>query len=255
MTNHINDNLQVGLFTGIEKLDELLGYFNQSNLLILAAYPNTGKSAFALKIGENVAKNYNKTVVIFDLKIPTKKVITHSSVNNKSCNLDECSIGELIKSEKEQENTVYTAFRYTDIPIEKDFDFSVRKIKYECCQFDNLGMVIIDDIQLLDNLNLEKNSIETNRVKRISKISFELKNLSKKLEVPVLCISQLPCAVDFRSERRPLLRDLREIGSIGQDADVVMFLYRYVTDAENKKTVQCIVAKNRYGRIGTVKLQ
>ena len=119
-------------------------------------------------------------------------------------------------------------------------------------------MVIIDDLQLLDHLNREKNSIETNRVKRISKISFDLKNMSKNLEVPVLCISQLPCAVDFRAERHPLLRDLREIGSIGQDADVVMFLYResyYVTEAEKKETVQCIVAKNRYGRTGTVKLQ
>lgn len=258
MTNHLNDNLQFNLLTGIQELDELLSDFNQSNLLILAAYPNMGKSVFAFNIGKNVAKNYNKTVVIFDLKIPTKEVITHSTVNNKSSNFDQCSIGEPIEVEKEKGTTVHTVFRYTDISVNKYSDFSVKKIKDECCQLDNLGMVIIDDLQLLDHLNREKNSIETNRVKRISKISFDLKNMSKNLEVPVLCISQLPCAMDFRAERRPLLRDLREIGSIGQDADVVMFLYResyYVTEAEKKETVQCIVAKNRYGRTGTVKLQ
>ena len=258
MTNHLNDNLQFDLLTGIQELDELLSDFNQSNLLILAAYPNMGKSVFAFNIGKNVAKNYNKTVVIFDLKIPTKEVITHPTVNNKSSNFDQCSIGEPIEVEKEKGTTVHTVFRYTDISVNKYSDFSVKKIKDECCQLDNLGMVIIDDLQLLDHLNREKNSIETNRVKRISKISFDLKNMSKNLEVPVLCISQLPCAMDFRAERRPLLRDLREIGSIGQDADVVMFLYResyYVTEAEKKETVQCIVAKNRYGKTGTVKLQ
>ena len=150
-----------------------------------------------------------------------------------------------------------TALSQTDIRIDDNPTITVADINAKCRRLDNLGRGIIDYLQLLNGSGYGKGGGE-NRVTVVGEISRALKIMAKELNVPVICLSQLSRAVESRTDKRPILSDLRESGAIEQDADSVMFLYRdeyYNPDTEDKGIAECILAKNRHGETGTVKMQ
>ena len=148
------------------------------------------------------------------------------------------------------------ALSQTDIRIDDNPSVTVADINAKCRRLDNLGLVIIDYLQLMQGSGYGKNS--DNRVTVVGEISRSLKIMAKELDVPVICLSQLSRAVESRTDKRPILSDLRESGAIEQDADSVIFLYRdeyYHENTEDKGVAECIVAKNRHGETGAVKMQ
>ena len=144
----------------------------------------------------------------------------------------------------------------TDIRVDDNPSITVAEMNAKLRRIDNLGLVIIDYLQLMNSSGYGKTS--ENRVQAVGEISRSLKIMAKELNVPVICLSQLSRAVENRTDKRPIMSDLRESGAIEQDADAILFLYRddyYNKDSEEKNVAECIVAKNRHGETGTVKLQ
>ena len=149
------------------------------------------------------------------------------------------------------------ALSQTDIRVDDNPTITVAEMNAKLRRLDNLGLVIIDYLQLMNGSGYGKSSSE-NRVQVVGEISRSLKIMAKELNVPVICLSQLSRAVESRTDKRPILSDLRESGAIEQDADSVMFLYRdeyYNENTEDKGIAECIVAKNRHGETGAVKMQ
>ena len=145
----------------------------------------------------------------------------------------------------------------TDIRVDDNPSITVAEMNAMCRRLDNLGLIIIDYLQLMTNSGYSKGSNE-NRVQVVGEISRALKIMAKELDVPVICLSQLSRAVESRTDKRPIMSDLRESGAIEQDADAILFLYRddyYNPNTEDQNVAECIVSKNRHGETGTVKLQ
>lgn len=164
--------------------------------------------------------------------------------------------GKLTEEEWVKIGMASSALSQTDIRVDDNGGITVAEMNAKCRRLDNLGLVIIDYLQLMQGSGYGKGN--DNRVQVVSDISRSLKIMAKELNVPVICLSQLNRAAEGRSDKRPVLSDLRESGSIEQDADSVMMLYRddyYNPNTEEKNIAECIVAKNRHGEIGTVKLQ
>ena len=214
-----------GLSTGLHDLDRKINGLNKTDLILIAARPGMGKTAIALNICLNVAKTYEKTVAFFSLEMSREQLVmrllsTESFVENQKLttgHLDEEDWGKL--------SIASSALSQTDIRVDDNPAITVAEINAKCRRLDNLGLVLI---------------------------------MAKELNVPVICLSQLSRANESRTDKRPMLSDLRESGAIEQDADSVMFLYRdeyYNPNTQDKNIAECIVAKNRHGETGTVKLQ
>ena len=251
-----SDSAIPGLSSGLRDLDVKINGLNKSDLLLVAARPAMGKSAFALNIGVNVAKKYNKTVAIFNLEMSREQLAMRLLANESFIELQKLSTGKLSEEEWVKLGMASSALSQTDIRIDDNPTVTVADINAKCRRLDNLGLVIIDYLQLMNGSGYGKNN--ENRVVVVSEISRALKIMAKELNVPVICLSQLSRAVESRTDKRPILSDLRESGAIEQDADVVMFLYRdeyYHENSEDKGIAECIVAKNRHGETGAVKLQ
>ncbi len=245
-----------GLSSGLRDLDAKINGLNKSDLLLVAARPAMGKSAFALNIGVNVAKKYNKTVAIFNLEMSREQLAMRLLANESFIELQKLVTGKLSEEEWVKLGMASSALSQTDIRIDDNPSLTVADINAKCRRLDNLGLVIIDYLQLMQGSGNGKNS--DNRVTVVSDISRSLKIMAKELNVPVICLSQLSRSPESRTDKRPILSDLRESGAIEQDADVVMFLYRdeyYHENTEDKGVAECIVGKNRHGETGTVKLQ
>ena len=164
--------------------------------------------------------------------------------------------GKLADEEWEKLSLAASALSQTDIRCDDNPSITVAEMNAKLRRLDNLGLVIIDYLQLMSGSGYGKSS--ENRVQVVGEISRSLKIMAKELNVPVVCLSQLSRAVEGRTDKRPIMSDLRESGAIEQDADVIMFLYRdeyYNPNSEDKGVAECIVAKNRHGETGTVKLQ
>ena len=251
-----SDSLIPGLSTGLRDLDTKINGLNNSDLLLVAARPAMGKSAFALNIGVNVAKKYKKTVAIFNLEMSREQLAMRLLANESFVELQKLATGKLTDEEWTKLCMGSAALSQTDIRIDDNPTVTVADISAKCRRLDNLGLVIIDYLQLMQGSGYGKNS--ENRVTVVGEISRSLKIMAKELNVPVICLSQLSRAVESRTDKRPILSDLRESGAIEQDADSVMFLYRdeyYNPNTEDKGVAECIVAKNRHGETGAVKLQ
>ncbi|MDD6968324.1 MAG: replicative DNA helicase [Firmicutes bacterium] len=245
-----------GLSTGLRDLDTKINGLNNSDLLLVAARPAMGKSAFALNIGVNVAKKYKKTVAIFNLEMSREQLAMRLLANESFVELQKLATGKLTDEEWTKLCMGSAALSQTDIRIDDNPTVTVADISAKCRRLDNLGLVIIDYLQLMQGSGYGKNS--ENRVTVVGEISRSLKIMAKELNVPVICLSQLSRAVESRTDKRPILSDLRESGAIEQDADSVMFLYRdeyYNENTEDKGIAECIVAKNRHGETGAVKMQ
>jgi len=251
-----SDSAIPGLSTGLRDLDMRINGLNKSDLLLLAARPAMGKTAFALNICMNVAKKYNKTVAFFSLEMSREQLAMRLMSMESFVDGKKLATGKLEEDEWTKLCMASAALSQTDIRVDDNPSITVAEMNAKCRRLDNLGLVIIDYLQLMTGSGYGRNS--ENRVTVVGEISRALKIMAKELNVPVICLSQLSRAVEGRQDKRPMLSDLRESGAIEQDADAVMFLYRdeyYNENTEDKGVAECIVAKNRHGETGTVKLQ
>ena len=251
-----SDSAIPGLSTGLRDLDAKINGLNKGNLLLIAARPAMGKTSFALNICLNVAKKYNKTVAFFSLEMSREELCMRLLSGESFVDSQKMATGKLSEEEWNKLCMASAALSQTDIRVDDNGAITVAEMNAKLRRLDNLGLVIIDYLQLMQASGYGRAS--DNRVTAVSDISRALKVMAKELNVPVICLSQLNRAAEGRSDKRPQLSDLRESGAIEQDADSVMMLYRdeyYNPDTEDKNIAECIVAKNRHGEIGTVKLQ
>lgn len=251
-----SDSLIPGLSTGLRDLDMKINGLNKTDLLLIAARPAMGKTSFALNIGLNVAKKYNKAVAFFSLEMSREQLVLRLMSGESFVDSQKMQTGKLSEEEWEKLCMASAVLSQTDIRVDDNPAITVAGMNALLRRVDNLGLVIIDYLQLMSGSGYGKSS--ENRVQVVGEISRSLKIMAKELNVPVICLSQLSRAVENRTDKRPIMSDLRESGAIEQDADVILFLYRddyYHPDTEEKNIAECIVSKNRHGEIGPVKLQ
>ncbi len=251
-----SDSAIPGMSTGMLDLDKKINGLNDSDLLLVAARPAMGKSAFALNLALNVAKKYNKTVAIFNLEMSREQLAMRLLAIESFVDGQKMATGKLTEEEWSKLCMASASLSQTDIRIDDNPSITVAEMNAKCRRVENLGMVVVDYLQLMSGSGYGKGS--DNRVTMVGEISRAMKIMAKELNVPVICISQLSRGPESRTDKRPMLSDLRESGAIEQDADEVLFLYRdeyYNENTEDKGIAECIVAKNRHGEVGTVKLQ
>ena len=251
-----SDSAIPGLSSGLVDLDKKINGLNKSDLLLVAARPAMGKSAFALNLALNVAKKYGKTVAIFNLEMSREQLAMRLLAIESFVDGQKMATGKLTEEEWSKLCMASASLSQTDIRIDDNPSITVAEMSAKCRRLDNLGMVVIDYLQLMNGSGFGKSG--DSRVNVVSDISRSLKIMAKELNVPVICLSQLSRGPESRTDKRPMLSDLRESGAIEQDADEVLFLYRdeyYNPNSEDKGIAECIVSKNRHGEIGTVKLQ
>ena len=245
-----------GLSTGLRDLDVKINGLNKSDLLLIAARPAMGKTSFALNIGLNVAKKYNSTVAFFSLEMSREQLVMRLLSGESFVDSQKMATGKLSEDEWEKLCMASAALTQTDIRVDDNPSITVAEMNAKLRRVENLGLVIIDYLQLMTGSGYGRAS--ENRVQVVGEISRSLKIMAKELNVPVICLSQLSRAVESRQDKRPIMSDLRESGAIEQDADAILFLYRddyYTPNTEEKNVAECIVSKNRHGETGTVKLQ
>lgn len=249
-----------GLASGFYDLDSLTQGFQKSDLIILAARPSMGKTALVLNIAENIIKKYKVPVLFFSLEMSKEQLIYRLLSNETGISQTRLKIGNLYKEDwhelkKSIEEYSRLPFFIDDEPNLTTQDIRA-KIKQILFEQNNIGLIIIDYLQLLVNSKLKSE----NRVQELSQITRALKNLAKEFQIPVIALSQLSRNVENRISKRPVLSDLRESGSIEQDADLVLMLYRenyynsMVEKNEKITTAELIVAKHRNGPLGAVSL-
>ena len=246
-----------GLSTGLSAVDRKINGLNKSDLLLLAARPGMGKTSMALNVALSAAKSSGKTVAIFSLEMSKEQLVTRLLANEGLIENTRLSTGNLRESDWEKIAQAASVLNQTNIRIDDNPLLTVADMNAKCRRLENLGLVVIDYLQLMTSAGGKGYSGE-NRQQAVADISRMLKIMAKELQVPVLCLSQLSRANEKREDKRPMLSDLRESGAIEQDADIVLFLYRddyYNEDSEKHNIAECIVAKNRHGETGKVELR
>ena len=241
-----------GLSTGLGDLDLAISGLNKSDLILLAARPGMGKTSMALNILLHAGKFSGKSVAFFSLEMSREQLVLRLISNESFVDNKKLVTGKLNESDWEKVAAAADALNRTKILIDDDSTVSVADINAKCRRVEDLGLVVIDYLQLMTSAGGKERSGD-NRQQIVSDISRALKIMAKELNVPVLCLSQLSRANESRTNKRPMLSDLRESGAIEQDADIVMFLYRedyYEKESENHNLAECIIAKNRHGRPG-----
>ena len=247
-----------GLSTGLSAVDAKITGLNKSDLLLLAARPGMGKTSFALNIALNVAKSSQKTVAIFSLEMSSEQLVTRLRSSEAFVENVRLKTGNLRETDWQKIADAAMVLNRLDIRIDDNPMLSAADMNAKCRRLDNLGLVVIDYLQLMTSAGSGKGYGGESRQQVVSDISRMLKIMAKELDVPVLCLSQLSRANEKRDDKRPMLSDLRESGAIEQDADIVLFLYRddyYNEDSEKHNIAECIVAKNRHGETGKVELK
>lgn len=246
-----------GISTGIPELDSYISGLNKSDLILLAARPGMGKTSFALNIALEAGKKTGKTIVIFSLEMSREQLAMRLISNESFVDSNKLTTGQLNDEDWAKIALASTALGKTDIRLDDNPTLTVADMNAKCRRVENLGLVVIDYLQLMQSAGGTTRGGD-NRQQVVSDISRSLKIMAKELNVPVLCLSQLSRANESRSDKRPMLSDLRESGAIEQDADIVLFLYRddyYNEDSENRGVAECIIAKNRHGGTGKVEMQ
>ncbi len=242
----------VGARTGFTLLDSITSGLNKSDLIIIAARPGMGKTSFAMNIATNVARRSEKEVVTFNLEMSKEQLATRILSTEALVESNTLRNGRISGDDWVKLATSAGYLSTLPLYIDDTASMTVQQMKAKLRRTKNLGLVIIDYLQLM-----ESTSHSDNRVTVISEITRQLKVMAKELNVPVILLSQLSRAVESRTDKRPMLSDLRESGSIEQDADIVLFLYReayYNKESQRQNISECIVAKNRHGETGTVEL-
>lgn len=249
----------VGMLTGFHTLDRVIGGFRPGQLVVIAARPGMGKSAFALNIALNTAIRQGTKVGIFTMEMSVEEVLLRMISTKSMVSMDNMLTGHgldqhkrrgiIEQAEKISRLNVFLDDIGTNSPL--DLRAKSRRLKAE---EDGLGLIIVDYMQLMSS---SRSNME-NRQQEISEISRSLKILAKELQVPVIALSQLNRALENREDKKPRLSDLRESGAIEQDADLVLFIYRearYKKTDDNSEQATIIIAKNRHGRTGEVGLR
>ena len=245
-----------GVPTGFSELDYKTAGLHGSELILVAARPAMGKTAFALNLATNAALRGNTPVAIFSLEMSKEQLVNRILCSEAMVDSNKVRTGKLEDEDWGKLAEAIGPLSETGIYIDDTPGISVMEIRAKCRKLKlekNIGLVVIDYLQLVQGSNKRNSS----REQEISEISRSLKILAKELNVPVIALSQLSRAVEQRPDHRPMLSDLRESGAIEQDADIVMFLYRddyYNEDSEKKNVAEVIIAKHRGGSTGTVDL-
>ena len=242
-----------GLRSGYSMLDNYIAGLNKSDMIVVAGRPGSGKTTFAVNIAANVAKrSKDAEIVIFSLEMSKEQLAarmlsSEALVPNSSLTAGTISSDEWIKLAEAAD-----VLSQMNIYIDDTAGITVPQIKAKLRRMKNLGLVVIDYLQLMESANFHNN-----RVTEVSEITRQIKLMAKELNVPVILLSQLNRSVEARTDHRPMPSDLRESGSIEQDADIILFIYResmYDKQNPNQSAAECIVAKNRHGTTGTVNL-
>ncbi|MFR2571131.1 MAG: replicative DNA helicase [Clostridia bacterium] len=245
-----------GVPSGFTELDYRTAGFHGSELILIAARPAMGKTAFALNIATNAAVRANVPVVMFSLEMSKEQLVNRILCSEAMVDSNKVRTGKLEEEDWTKLAGSIGPLSEAEIYIDDTPGITVTEIRAKCRKLKlekNIGMVVIDYLQLVQGSNRRNGS----REQEISEISRSLKILAKELDVPVIALSQLSRAVEQRPDHRPMLSDLRESGAIEQDADIVMFLYRddyYNKDSEKQNIAEVIIAKHRGGSLGTVEL-
>ena len=246
-----------GVPTGFVDLDDKTAGLHGSDLILIAARPAMGKTAFALNIAANAAIRSNTPVAIFNLEMSAEMLINRMISSIGQIDAYKLQTGNMQEKDWKRYNEALSQLADTNIYIEDNAGVTAQEIRAKCRRLanseDGLGLVVIDYLQLVSS---GSRRVESRQVE-VSEISRSLKTMALELGVPVIALSQLSRAPEQRIDHRPMLSDLRESGSIEQDADIVMFLYRddyYNEDTEKKNIAEVIIAKHRSGATGTVEL-
>ena len=251
-----------GISSGFYDLDSFTQGFQKSDLIVIAGRPSMGKTALSLNIGLNIIKNLNLPVLFFSLEMSKEQLTYRLLLHETDIDNNRLKTGNLYKDDWVKLNNIIQNFSTlpffiddTPNPSIQDIKSKIKKIIFEQTQ---IGLIVIDYLQLMQNSKFST----SNRTQELSQITRSLKNLAREFQVPIIALSQLSRNVESRTNKRPILSDLRESGSIEQDADLVLMLYResyYNTtlinpDDEQSNLVELIIAKQRNGPIGTIKL-
>ncbi len=244
-----------GIPTGFTELDRMTAGFQRNDLIIVAARPSVGKTAFALNIAQNVATKTDENVAIFSLEMGADQLVMRMLCAEGNIDAQNLRTGNLTAEDWGKLTMAMGSLSNAGIYIDDTPGIRVGDIRAKCRrlkQDSGLGMVLIDYLQLIQG-----NGRTDNRQQEVSEISRSLKELARELKVPVIALSQLSRGVEQRQDKRPMMSDIRESGSIEQDADIVAFLYRddyYDKETENKNIIEIIIAKQRNGPVGTAQL-
>ncbi len=247
----------VGIPTGISSLDEITTGLNRSDLIIVGARPGMGKTSFALNVARNVAMLQHRTVAVFNLEMSREQMVNRFLSSEARVSSKKLRTGNLTPDEWTRMASAAGQLGKASIYLDETASITVPEMKARLRRLKDLGFVVIDYLQLMHSAKRTDN-----RVQEVSEITRSLKIMAKELNVPVMVCAQLARTTEKQSNHRPALADLRESGSIEQDADQVLFLYRdeyYRNEksdpsAVENGTAEVIVAKNRHGELGTVKL-
>lgn len=264
-----NKSSVTGLSTGYHYLDQLTNGLHPDELIILAARPSMGKTAFALNIAQNVAVQTHANVAIFSLEMSAGSLVNRMLCAQGNISANNLQTGNLTQEEWDKITVAMGTLSETNIFIDDTPGNRIAEIRSKCTKLaqeaGDLGLIVVDYLQLIEGR-------AENRQQEISQISRQLKKLAKELAVPIIALSQLSRSVEQRQDKRPILSDIRESGSIEQDADIVAFLYRddYYDHGENEENAanpdnvvfnqqdvvktEVIISKNRSGSLGTVNL-
>lgn len=255
--NAASDNKIPGLPTGLVDLDSTILGLNKGDLVLIASRPGMGKTSIALNIAMHVAKTSNKAVAVFSLEMSREQLAIRLLSGESLVDSQKLLTGRLSSTEWQRIGSAASVISQTDILIDDNPSLSVAEMNSQCRRVDNLGLVVIDYLQLMQSAGSGHSYAGENRTQAVSDISRTMKIMAKELNVPLICLSQLSRANEARTNKRPVLSDLRESGAIEQDADIVIGLYRdgyYDRECANPNEAEAIVLKNRHGELRTVPL-
>ena len=261
---YLNKDKLTGCPTGFRDLDSMTGGLQSSDLIVIGARPSMGKTSFALNIAQNISIRHKIPVAIFSLEMSKDQLAQRLMCSEAEVDTQRLKTGNMQAKDWEKMATAMSNLYEAKIYIDDTAGCTITDLRAKCRRLamaeKNLGLIVIDYLQLIEGTGRE------DRMQQISSISRGLKILAKELNVPIIALSQLSRAVENRTDKRPMLSDLRESGSIEQDADIVMFIYRdeyyknandeedMAEKAANKGEAEIIIAKHRNGPTGTVKL-
>lgn len=245
-----------GIPSGYDDLDRMTAGFQDGDLIIVGARPSMGKTAFALNISRNAAAESKKTIAVFSLEMSEKQLVNRMISAEANIDGNHIRSGHLVGDDWDKLAMAIGILDQFPILIDDTPGITTHEIRAKCRKLkkdNNLGMIVIDYLQLIEAIT----RTGINRQQEITEISRTLKKIARELEVPVIALSQLSRGVEQRQDKRPMMSDLRESGSIEQDADIVAFLYRddyYNKESDREGVVEVIIAKQRNGPIGIVEL-
>jgi len=246
-----------GLPTGLHDLDSVILGLNKGDLVLIASRPGMGKTSIALNVALHVAKTSNKSVAIFSLEMSREQLAVRLLAGEGLIDSQKLLTGRLSQSDWQRIGTAASIISETDILIDDNPSLSVAEMNSQCRRLDNLGLVVIDYLQLMQSAGSGHSYAGESRTQAVSDMSRMLKIMAKELNVPVVCLSQLSRANEGRTNKRPVLSDLRESGAIEQDADIVIGLYRegyYDKECATPNEAEAIILKNRHGELKTIPL-